>query len=101
MARGYHAAAITLVNEDPRIPFEMSIHATRMLEERRIDVEWVTRVIEDPQWVEPDRNDPQLLHALGRIPEYGERVLRVVYNQDATPWRVVTVYFDRTQRNRT
>jgi hypothetical protein len=49
---------------------------------------------------EPDREDPELRHALARIPEYGDRVLRVVYNQTTVPWRIITVYFDRTQRNR-
>ena len=28
------------------------------------------------------------------------RVLRVIYNETVVPWRVVTIYFDRTMRNR-
>lgn len=45
-----------------------------------------------------DARDPQLSHALRRIPEHGGRVLRVVYTHRIDPLRVVTAYFDRTLR---
>jgi len=41
-----------------------------------------------------------LRHALARIAERGDRVLRVVYNASVNPPRVVTAYFDRRQRGR-
>ena len=41
-----------------------------------------------------------LKHALRRIPEYDDRILRVVYNETSEPWRVVTVFFDRTMRGK-
>ena len=46
--------------------------------------------------METDPEDLALGHALGRIPEHGDSVLRVVYNKTVKPWRIVTVYFDRT-----
>ncbi len=62
---------------------------------RVISREWVARILMAPTVVEPDSEDPALRHALGRIPERQDRVLRVVYNQSVTPWRIVTVYLDR------
>ena len=46
--------------------------------------------------MEPDPDDVELEHRLGRIREHGARVLRVVVNKTVRPARVVTLYFDRT-----
>jgi hypothetical protein len=61
---------------------------------------WIERVIENPVKIEAGRTDRELRHALGRIPEYGDRILRVIYNDTTTPWLIVTAYFDRTMRNK-
>lgn len=45
-----------------------------------------------------DEKDPTLEHRLKEIPEYGDRVLRVIINTTVDPVRVVTVYFDRTMK---
>jgi len=50
--------------------------------------------------MEPDKVDPELRHALGRIIEHDDRILRVVYNVTLNPWRIVPVYFDRDQRGK-
>jgi hypothetical protein len=68
--------------------------------EREILEEWVERVLTNPERTEPNTTDPLLRHALGRIPERDDRVLRVVYNETVRPWRVVTAYFDRTMRGK-
>ena len=47
-----------------------------------------------------DWHDPNLRHALGRTAERAGRVLRGVYNGTVLRWRVMTVYFDRTQRHK-
>jgi hypothetical protein len=39
---------------------------------------------------EPDRWDPQIKHALGRVAERENRVLRVIYNASVNPLRVIT-----------
>lgn len=39
------------------------------------------RVLSSPQKVLKDKDDPQLEHALGTIQEYGNRILRVIYNK--------------------
>ena len=80
--------------------FTLSKHAETAVTQRGISVEWVARVLARPQRTEPDRDDANLRHASGRVAEREGRVLRVVYNDTVVPWRVVTVYFDRTQRHK-
>jgi len=70
-------------------------HASEMLKERGISPAWVSAVLAAPESVEPDRLDPSLQHALGRIPDHGNRVLRVVFDPSTSPVRLVTVFFDR------
>ena len=48
----------------------------------------------------PDREDKAFEHRLGVIEEFDRRVLRVVFNQNAVPVRIVTVYFDRTMKGK-
>jgi hypothetical protein len=79
-------------------PYILTIHAATAIAERGLDLAWVKQVLRRPNRTELDRNDPTLRHALGRIAERDDRVLRGVYNETVIPWRVVTAYFDRTQR---
>ena len=78
--------------------FQLTNHASVVLRERDIPVEWVRRVLARPRIRLPDAEDPDLLHALAPIAEREDRVLRVVYNETIDPWRVVTAYFDRSWR---
>lgn len=81
--------------------YELSEHAIGVLVEREIQTAWVVRVLTAPERTERDRTDLSLTHALGRISERDDRVLRVVYNGSIQPRRIVTVYFDRRQRGKT
>ena len=80
--------------------YVLTAHARTVLAERSIREEWLARVLQQPEREEPDKEDPELTHALGSISEHGGRVLRVVYNGSIKPVRVVTAFFDRTQRNK-
>ena len=80
--------------------YTLSAHAPAVIEERSIELEWIERVLSSPEKTEIHADDPNLSHALGRIPEHGGRVLRVVYNWSVDPVRIVTVYFDRGMRNK-
>ena len=80
--------------------YQLTQHARDVLVEREIPVEWLERVLNSPQRIEPDPDDTELEHSLGRIPEFDNRVLRVVVNKTVRPVVVVTVYFDRAMRNR-
>ncbi len=79
-------------------PFELTAHAATVIRERNIDLAWIGSALENPDRVEPDRYDPALMHALSRIGERGDRMLRVVYNPSHIPPKVVTAYFDRRLR---
>jgi hypothetical protein len=66
-----------------------------MLIERGISIPWIHRVLENPFMLEKDKEDPTLTHALGRISERGDMILRVVYNETTKPRVIVTAFFDR------
>lgn len=82
------------------VGYELSEHAARVIIERKIAAPWVVQVLESPERSEADPDDPELTHALRRIPERDDRVLRVIYNATVHPPRIVTVYFDRGQRGK-
>jgi hypothetical protein len=77
---------------------EFTQHALTVMAERRIAQEWVSRTLASPEWTESDPTNPGLKRAFRRIPEFGDRVLRVVYYESDAEWRVVTEFFDRTRR---
>ena len=77
---------------------EFTRHAVQVMAERAISVEWVERVLTAPAWRSPDPNDPMVERFFGRIAERDGRALRVVVNTSVAPWRVVSVFFDRSVR---
>ncbi|MBI3570023.1 MAG: DUF4258 domain-containing protein [Gammaproteobacteria bacterium] len=83
-----------------KIRYELTAHAETVMAERKIPAAWMERVLQSPERTESDKVDPELRHALGRITEHDDRVLRVVYNVTVNPRRIVTVYFDRGQRGK-
>jgi len=79
--------------------YQLTEHARESLRKRpSIRIEWVERVLLQPERVEPDRTDPELEHRIGRIQESEERALRVIVNKTSIPMRVITCYFDRKMR---
>jgi hypothetical protein len=58
------------------------------------------RTLNEPQWITPDPSDPAVKRYFRPIPEFGGRVLRVAVNVTVEPPRVVSVFFDRTQKGR-
>lgn len=81
-------------------PYELTEHAAKVITERGIHLEWVAAVLRHPAATAPDADDPQVRHAMAPIEEYGRRVLRVVYNEQVEPWRIVTAFFDRALKGR-
>jgi len=51
--------------------YVLTEHASLVISEREIPIEWISRTISQPDKIEPDRDDPNVLHALSRIDEYG------------------------------
>ena len=80
------------------IPLEYTTHAIAAMNEREIPAEWIERVVNEPALRLPDPNDPELERFFGIIPEYGDRVLRVVVNTRVATWRIVSVFFDRDMK---
>lgn len=74
-------------------------HARVALEERKIPLVWVERVLYAPDWVEPHEHDPELEHRFGTISEHGGRILHVVVATHR-PERIITAYFDRARRGK-
>ena len=77
---------------------DYSEHARLAMARRAIPVEWVERTLTNPALRVRDPDDPELEQFFQRIPEFGDRVLRVVVNTTIAHWRVVSVYFDRRMR---
>ncbi len=80
--------------------YQLTEHARKVLAERGIAVEWMERTLDVPEWITPDPNDPQVMRYFRTIPEFGGRVLRVAVNATVEPPRVVSVFFDRTQKGK-
>ena len=80
--------------------YELSAHARDVIEERQIQAAWIERALATPARIDPRENDPTAESRFIRIPEFGDRVLRVIVNKQVAPCRVVSVYFDRTMKGK-
>ena len=80
--------------------YTLSTHAAATIRERNIRAEWIAATLSAPAATEFDPDDPTLIHALCVIPEFGERVLRVIYNRTKQPPHVVTAFFDRGMKGK-
>jgi hypothetical protein len=68
-------------------------HFKDVLKERSIPAAYIKRALAKPEKTE-EHNDGTK-HFLKRIPEHGNRWLRIVINISLTPNKAVTVFFDR------
>ena len=80
--------------------YDLTQHAKDVLRERCISVEWMERTLARPELVIQDPDDPSVKRHFMRIPEFGNRVLRVAVNTMVEPNRVVSVFFDRTMKGK-
>ena len=77
--------------------FVLSQHAADELNKAgrsQIQQEWIYRALNNPDFSDTD-NRTNTIRVWKRIPEFGNRALRVVYNPNTEPITVVTVFFDR------
>lgn len=79
---------------------ECTKHAVHAMAERMIPMEWVELVVAEPALRIPDPNDPEVERFFRSIPERDNRILRVAVNTRVTPWRVVSVFFDRNMKGK-
>jgi hypothetical protein len=80
--------------------YDLSEHAATTVRERDIRPAWIDITLTSPELIKPHPEDPALRYAFRRIPEHGDRVLRVIYNADTNPVTIVTAYFDRTMKDK-
>ena len=80
--------------------YELTEHARKVLEERKIPVEWLEHTLFNPDLTTPDPDDDLLERCFRCIPEFDNRVLRVVVNKTVVPHRIVSVFFDRNMKGR-
>lgn len=87
----------------PNLVIELTEHAKAQIIERKINLQWITEAIVNPIHSEPDKNYPELTCTYGKIKDYAreeDRVFKVVYNRNTTPWKIITCYFDRTAKRK-
>jgi hypothetical protein len=58
------------------------------------------RAFAAPELVLPDPDDVSIERRFRRIPEFGDRVLRVAVNTAVEPKRIVSVFFDRKMKDK-
>jgi hypothetical protein len=80
--------------------YDLGRHAKDVISARQLRLAWLEQVLNSPELVEADRDDPELVHHVGQIKEHGNGALRVVFNKSVSPVRIVTVYFDRKMKGR-
>lgn len=73
-----------------------TIHFASMLSERGIEIDWANRAVSLPDRTEDHPDGTR--HFIKRIPEHGNRWLRVVVNVDEVPGKRITAFFDRRLR---
>ena len=59
-----------------------------------IKKEWIEMTLNYPDYIERHDNLNKVYH-WKRIPEYGNRALKVIYNPNKNPVNIITVHFDR------
>lgn len=80
--------------------FSLSEHAKHVISVREIDLHWIHLTLNTPELRENDPADKELERFYRRIPDRGNRVLRVIVNTNLAPWRIVSVFFDRRMKGR-
>lgn len=74
---------------------KLSKHTADEIEGRGIQVAYIEAALASPERVAPDPKDPALIRSFKAIPEFGNRVLRVVYRPQGADVFVVTAHWDR------
>lgn len=81
-------------------PVVYTHHTRERLFERHIAFRWVEAILDAPLLDEPDPVGDGRRRCWGRVPEFGDRMLRIVYVADTDMIRVITVTPDRNRGRR-
>ena len=78
---------------DEEIEYVISNHAKSMIQERNLDEDWLWRALRSPD--EISRGKDGNLHVFKEIPEKNNKYIHLIINDENTPHRIVTIFFDR------
>lgn len=83
------------------LEFVLTYHA----EHDRVQVydiakEWIAYTLENPDYRDNDPDDPWLHRHWAWIGDANGKVLRVVFDSRTSPYRVITVHWDRNMKKR-
>ncbi len=88
-----------MADPSPKRRLVLTRHAANAVIDRKLEIEWLDRTVNDADASERDRVWPDAVRASKVIPESDGRVLRVVYVPEGKDVaRVLTVVFDRGRR---
>lgn len=80
---------------------KLTLHAEAKMIERAIEFAWVVRAVRAPDWITDDPSSPGLQRRFAAVPEFGDRILRVVCFEADNELRIVTALFDRNAKRPT
>jgi hypothetical protein len=81
-------------------PLRFTDHAELRVARRGLQRDWIEAAVREPQWREPEPDDPEVERRFRRIDEAGGRILRVACVETETEIRVITAMFDRNAKAR-
>jgi hypothetical protein len=82
---------------DPK-PLRFTKHAEDVILERNLDRSWIERTARQPEWSYSDPERVGVQRRFRKIPEFGNRVLRIACVESDEEIRILTVFFDRNAR---
>ena len=79
-------------------PLRFTDHAEARMARRGLQRTWVEAAAHEPEWREPEPDDPTVERRFGRIEEAGGHILRVACVETDAEIRVITAMFDRNAK---
>lgn len=79
-------------------PLHFTAHAKTVTLERQLELDWIERVVRNPDWREHDPTGPPTERRFCRIAEREDRILRVICLETEAEIRIITAFFDRNAR---
>ncbi|MCL6707067.1 DUF4258 domain-containing protein [Pseudomonas sp. R2.Fl] len=79
-------------------PLHFTAHALTVIRERQLDANWVEQAVRAPDWRETDPSGSPAERRYRRIPECGNRILRVICLETDSEIRIITAFLDRKAR---
>ncbi|MCZ8181131.1 MAG: DUF4258 domain-containing protein [Rhizobium sp.] len=79
-------------------PLHFTAHAKTVILERQLELDWIERIVHNPDWSESDPSGPPMERRFGRVPERQDRIVRVICLETETEIRIISAFLDRNAR---